>query len=357
MSLVPPGPRQPVAAQPATKLTELTRSGRFHLAAPESRLDVPSVETTLKYEGYLRRQESEISKRAREEHCRIPGGFSYSGVPGLSAEVVQRLSQTRPETLGQAMRVPGVTPAAMAVLSTYVSRYAEACRSGEKLAKRARKAGLNLPKSAISGLEAYFELLKKWNQKVSLTSLPVAQEGEEALDRLLIEPALAAQYLPNPSAVVIDIGSGGGSPAIPMKLVAPGIALRMVESKTRKAAFLREAIRHLELSDTKVEAARVEELLIRPELHEAADVVTVRAVRIERKLLSGIQAFLKPGGLLFLFRSGDAATDVELSNDSLRLEASHTLLPQLQSRLTAPCAMFHVEQGTSLKVKSRNYRK
>jgi tRNA uridine 5-carboxymethylaminomethyl modification enzyme len=109
--------------QPATRLAELTRSGRLELAAPESRLDVPSVETTLKYEGYLRRQEGEVSKRAREEHCRIPGGFSYSGVPGLSAEIVQRLTQTRPETLGQAMRVPGVTPAAMAVLSTYVSRF------------------------------------------------------------------------------------------------------------------------------------------------------------------------------------------------------------------------------------------
>jgi 16S rRNA (guanine527-N7)-methyltransferase len=213
----------------------------------------------------------------------------------------------------------------------------------EKLAKRARKAGLNLPKSAISGLDAYFELLKKWNRKVSLTSLPIAEEGEEALDRLLIEPALAAQYLPTPSAVVIDVGSGGGSPAIPMKLVSPGIAMRMIESKTRKAAFLREAIRHLELGATSVEASRVEELLIRPELHEAADVVTVRAVRTEKKLLAQIQAFLKPGGLLFLFRSGDAATDVELSSEVLRLEASHMLVPHQQSRL----ALFrNVPRGT-----------
>jgi 16S rRNA (guanine527-N7)-methyltransferase len=218
----------------------------------------------------------------------------------------------------------------------------------EKLAKRARKAGLNLPKSTISRLEAYFELLKKWNQKVSLTSLPIAQEGEEALDRLLIEPALAAGFLPTSSAVLIDIGSGGGSPAIPMKLVAPGIALRMIESKTRKAAFLREAVRHLDLAGTTVEAARVEELLIRPELHEAADVVTVRAVRIEKKLLSEIQAFLKPGGLLFLFRSGDPATDAELSSDSLHLEASHSLLPQLQSRLTL---LRNVPRGTTLKMR------
>ncbi len=216
----------------------------------------------------------------------------------------------------------------------------------EKLAKRARKAGLVLPKSAISGLEAYFELLRKWNQKVSLTSLPIDDEGEEAIDRLLIEPALAAHFISNPSAAVIDIGSGGGSPAIPMKLVCPGISMRMIESKTRKAAFLREAIRQLNLTKTTVEASRVEALLIRPELHEGADVVTVRAVRTEKKLLSGIQAFLKPGGILFLFRSGDAATDVELSTDLLRLETSHTLLPHLQSRLALFRNLPNVPRGT-----------
>ena len=87
-----------------------------------SRLDIPSVETALKYEGYLKRQESDVHRQSRDEHRRIPREFPYADVPGLSAEVIQRLSQVRPETIGQAMRVPGVTPAAIAVLSTYVSR-------------------------------------------------------------------------------------------------------------------------------------------------------------------------------------------------------------------------------------------
>ena len=107
--------------QPASKLTHLVADG-FELEQPVSRVDVPSLETTLKYAGYLRRQESEISRRSRDENRTIPKEFRYAGVPGLSAEVVQRLNQVRPETMGQAMRVPGVTPAAIAVLSTYVSR-------------------------------------------------------------------------------------------------------------------------------------------------------------------------------------------------------------------------------------------
>jgi tRNA uridine 5-carboxymethylaminomethyl modification enzyme len=94
-----------------------------------SRLDIPSVETTLKYQGYLSRQESDVKRRARDEHRRIPREFRYGIVPGLSTEVVQRLSQVRPETIGQATRVPGVTPAAIAVLSTYVARYSQALAS------------------------------------------------------------------------------------------------------------------------------------------------------------------------------------------------------------------------------------
>jgi 16S rRNA (guanine527-N7)-methyltransferase len=203
----------------------------------------------------------------------------------------------------------------------------------EKLAKRAKKGGLTLSLDQFSALEAYFQLLKKWNQRVSLTSLPLEAEADEALDRLLVEPAVAAKYLPNPVAAILDIGSGGGSPAIPLKLLSPGSSLVMVESKTRKASFLREAVRHLNLKRVSIEASRFEALLIRPEFHEAADVVTVRAVRTEKKFLIGVQPFLKADGLLYLFRSGDSVNDVELATDFLRFEASHLLLPHLGSRL------------------------
>ena len=102
-------------------LPDLIRAG-VELEQPVSRLDAPSLETEVKYEGYLKRQQSDIARRAREEGRRIPAGFAYKSVPGLSTEVVQRLSQVRPETLGQASRVPGITPAAVSVLSTYISR-------------------------------------------------------------------------------------------------------------------------------------------------------------------------------------------------------------------------------------------
>jgi 16S rRNA (guanine527-N7)-methyltransferase len=201
----------------------------------------------------------------------------------------------------------------------------------EKLARRAARAGLKLPDAALRSLEDYFELLAKWNQRVSLTALPVRDVGDEAIDRLLIEPCLAAKHLPGSAASVIDIGSGGGSPGIPMKIAVPGISLLMVESKTRKAAFLREAIRHLALDRTSVESARFEELLARPELHDAADVATLRAVKVDAKTLASVQSFLKPGGMLFLFTSV-SAPDV-VPTPQFAHAANHPLLSHLGSRI------------------------
>jgi tRNA uridine 5-carboxymethylaminomethyl modification enzyme len=84
---------------------------------------VTSAETTVKYVGYLRRQESEIERGRKDERRRIPPNFPFDRVPGLSREVVQRLTQVRPDTLGHALRIPGVTAAAVAVLGVFVSRY------------------------------------------------------------------------------------------------------------------------------------------------------------------------------------------------------------------------------------------
>jgi tRNA uridine 5-carboxymethylaminomethyl modification enzyme len=92
------------------------------MSGSSSRIDLASVETAVKYEGYLRRQEREVGRAKREESRTIPESFQFSSVPGLSNEVVARLSQVRPTTLGQALRIPGLTPAAVAVIAAHLSR-------------------------------------------------------------------------------------------------------------------------------------------------------------------------------------------------------------------------------------------
>ncbi|HEY2908129.1 MAG TPA: tRNA uridine-5-carboxymethylaminomethyl(34) synthesis enzyme MnmG [Vicinamibacterales bacterium] len=110
--------------QPEMRLEQMIASGAVGLETdPASRaVDIASLETTIKFAGYLRRQASEIDRARREERRRIPGAFPYERVPGLSREVVQRLTQVQPDTLAHALRVPGVTPAAVAVLGAYLGR-------------------------------------------------------------------------------------------------------------------------------------------------------------------------------------------------------------------------------------------
>lgn len=79
-----------------------------------------SVETEFKYAGYLAQQERQVQRLRDAESRRIPTEFSYAGIPGLSNEIREKLTRVRPETLGQAGRIPGVTPAAIAVLDVYL---------------------------------------------------------------------------------------------------------------------------------------------------------------------------------------------------------------------------------------------
>jgi tRNA uridine 5-carboxymethylaminomethyl modification enzyme len=80
------------------------------------------VEIQAKYAGYIVRQQSEIDKALRYDHLRLPDALDYKGVPGLSNEVSEKLKLQRPETLGQASRIPGMTPAAVSLLLVYLKK-------------------------------------------------------------------------------------------------------------------------------------------------------------------------------------------------------------------------------------------
>jgi tRNA uridine 5-carboxymethylaminomethyl modification enzyme len=128
------GERLPASAylrQPQVRLDRLLERGevRLDVDPSSSDIDIASAETAAKYVGYLRRQEREIERARRDERRIIPDGFRFERVPGLSREVVQRLSQVRPDTLGHALRIPGITPAAVAVLASFIARSSVSARA------------------------------------------------------------------------------------------------------------------------------------------------------------------------------------------------------------------------------------
>ena len=112
--------------RPEVRLAQLVERGgiALEIAPGQQHVDLASVETEFKYAGYLDRQEAVVARARRQEGLPIPRDFRYDGVPGLSREIVERLTETRPATLGQARRVPGVTPAAVTVIAAYVARRA-----------------------------------------------------------------------------------------------------------------------------------------------------------------------------------------------------------------------------------------
>jgi tRNA uridine 5-carboxymethylaminomethyl modification enzyme len=122
---VPGGARLPAAhalRQPEIRLEDLSGKRELHLDVHplDRELDLISAETSVKYEGYLQRQAQSVERHRKQESVMIPRDFPFDRVPGLSRELVQRFAQTRPETLGQALRIPGATPAAVAVVSAYL---------------------------------------------------------------------------------------------------------------------------------------------------------------------------------------------------------------------------------------------
>ena len=114
-------PAERALRQPAVDVGELVRSGQLPLEVEDPNVDIASVETEFRDEGYLRRQAEAVKRLRRQEERAIPATFRFEGIAGLSREMVERLTAIRPSTLGQASRIPGVTPAAVALLAVHVA--------------------------------------------------------------------------------------------------------------------------------------------------------------------------------------------------------------------------------------------
>ena len=117
--------------RPTLRLEALVEGGQVNLRVEENTkvIDLVSAETELKYEGYLKRQIAAVERMQKQSDCKIPEMFCYEGIPGLSREVIERLNQTRPETIGRARRIPGMTPAALAIIGSWLFGRTERCKT------------------------------------------------------------------------------------------------------------------------------------------------------------------------------------------------------------------------------------
>jgi 16S rRNA (guanine527-N7)-methyltransferase len=183
-------------------------------------------------------------------------------------------------------------------------------RVGQRLNALLQEAGLEpIDEAAGARFERFYSLIIRWNVRLNLTAI---RDEEGIISRHFIESIILARSLPTGITTLLDFGSGAGLPGVPIAVCRPDIALTLAESQGKKAAFLHEAVRALELS-VAVHAGRAERLI------ERFDCVTMRAVdRMSGSVHLAVQLLAQDGWLALM------TTATEL--DRLKVAAGVDLL-------------------------------
>jgi 16S rRNA (guanine527-N7)-methyltransferase len=159
----------------------------------------------------------------------------------------------------------------------------------------------------LEQLRSYLELLLRWNARVSLTAV---RNTEDIVTRHFGESLFAGEQLRlERTETLADLGSGAGFPGLPIKVLTPHLRVTLIESQHKKAAFLRETIRALELREVSVHAGRAEELTA------VSQVVTMRAVEKFQDVLPTAASLVTAGGRLAMLIG---AAQVEVARAALR---------------------------------------
>jgi 16S rRNA (guanine527-N7)-methyltransferase len=162
----------------------------------------------------------------------------------------------------------------------------------------AEQLSIALTIEQVNSLFIYLAELKKWNQKMNLTA--IRDEQDIIIKHVLDSLSYLRGFDTARSQRLLDIGSGAGFPAIPIKITHPEIAIILVESIKKKASFLRHIIRTLKLANVEVIDKRIEDLS--KTYHGVIDIITARAFADMKSVVSTGLPFLKPGGLMVLSR-------------------------------------------------------
>jgi 16S rRNA (guanine527-N7)-methyltransferase len=170
-------------------------------------------------------------------------------------------------------------------------------------------SGVHPDVELFASIRAYIDLLLLWNKKISLTSI----ENPEEIARLHFgESFFAASKLSALEGRLADVGSGAGFPGIPIKMLSPGLELSLIESNAKKAAFLSEVLRKLNLKPAEVLNTRMEEISGH---FLPYDFITARAVGDHDNLLKWAMRHLNPKGKVGLFLGIDDATKISRGSE------------------------------------------
>jgi 16S rRNA (guanine527-N7)-methyltransferase len=190
---------------------------------------------------------------------------------------------------------------------------------GEALAAGLAALGLDLDDAARGKLLAYLDLLEKWNRTHNLTSI---RDRSRMLSHHVLDSLAVLSHLPSrPGVRLIDVGSGGGLPGIPLAIARPDWRVALLDSNRKKAAFLRQAASELRLANVDVVAMRAEEFVA----NAAFDVVIARALSELPRFVALARHLLAPGGQLVAMKAGYPQAEVAQLPRDVHLRAAPAL--------------------------------
>lgn len=168
----------------------------------------------------------------------------------------------------------------------------------ELLQKGSDELFISLTDEQLGAFSLFLTELKRWNEKINLTA--IIDDRDIVIKHVLDSLSYLKGFTPAPGLRLLDIGSGAGFPALPLKIARPELSIAMVDSVKKKAAFLRHIVRTLKLKDVEVFDVRTEHLPA--SLCATFDVVTARAFASMGDAVMAGLPFLKPGGVIVLSR-------------------------------------------------------
>ena len=177
--------------------------------------------------------------------------------------------------------------------------------------------GLSLPEGAEAKLLAYLTLLDKWNRVYNLTAV---RDVERMVSHHLLDSLAAVPFFEG--GAVLDVGSGGGLPGIPLAIARPDIQVTLIDSIAKKTAFLLQAKAELGLENLKVVTGRVE--AFRPET--PFDVITSRAFSDLKEFVTLTRHLLKPAGFWLAMKGLMPHEEIILLPHWARVSANHALV-------------------------------
>ncbi len=175
------------------------------------------------------------------------------------------------------------------------------------------KYSIEISQEKIDLLEKYYNLLLEYNKKFNLTAIT---EREEVIIKHFVDSLLGVDNITGNK--LIDIGSGGGFPAIPLKIFRPDTVLTMLDSTGKKCEFLNTVCRELQFKNAKAICARAEELAKDSSYRESFDVCTARAVARLNTLCEYCLPFVKVGGYFVAYK-GDATEEVIEAENAVKV--------------------------------------